>query len=72
MICNELEYQSAVAHLDELRLVIRRQAGGSQDSEVFHEPTAAKVDYLQSACRRLEDDVAAYERRTAQTWVPDL
>ena len=70
MIRNDSEYKRTLARITEhhLRLVDRREElelEGVPDDQIDQ-----LLADLQYNCRGLEDDVAAYERYTAPTWVP--
>ncbi|MBI3861448.1 MAG: hypothetical protein HY290_06090 [Planctomycetia bacterium] len=70
MLRNEDEFRRAVASLTEkhLKLVDRRyqlRYAGLPDEQIDE-----LVADLTSGCRRLEEEIELYERRTTRTWVP--
>jgi hypothetical protein len=70
MICNEPEFRRTVARRTELHLEIvdrreRLQLAGLSDEQVDE-----MIGDLIIRCRRLADEIATYDRLTAETWVP--
>jgi hypothetical protein len=70
MIRTEHEYDSALARLSELRLQLVEQRERMHQSGTLDEKIAESIGDLKSSCAHIEMEVAAYERRTARTWVP--
>ena len=70
MIRNDAEYKRTLALITEhhLRLVDRREQ--LELARVPDEQIDELLGDILYNCRGLEDDVASYERYTAQTWVP--
>ena len=70
MIRTEFEYKSALARLTEQHLQLVDQREQLRQSGLSDEKIDQMVGGLKSSCRRIEIEVAGYERRTARTWVP--
>lgn len=72
MIHNEFEYRSEVARLANQHLELAEQRECLRHSGFADDQIEQATCQLRTNCQRLEAEIANYERRIAQTWVPAL
>lgn len=70
MLRDEIDYDAAVARLDDQRIQLINKREQLRFQGLADDEIEQRIDDLNSDCRRLEEAIATYERRTARTWVP--
>lgn len=70
MIRNELEYRRTVVRLTEVHLELVDRRERLELLGLVDEQIEELIGNLICNCRRIEAEIAAYERATERTWVP--
>jgi hypothetical protein len=70
MIRNELEFRRTVVRLTELHLELVDRRERLELLGLADEQIEELIGNLICNCRRIEEEIAAYERQTERTWVP--